>query len=233
MDKLTISIFGDKIFSEIIKEIKLFSKFRLKFYNNLDLCIKDSTNYNQLAIFLNVDTSIKNYDKLKKNVFPSIIVTKWSTTKVTSSNALREYLTIPFRILDLEKKIVSLLARYKFKKGSFINLHSYTIDKNERKIKKGNLVLKLTEKEISFLILFSKNKKPLSRSFILKNVWKYSSESDTHTVETHIHRLRKKFLEKFSDSDFIKNNEEGYYIWKKKPEILLLETYFLQNIKKE
>ena len=91
-------------------------------------------------------------------------------------------------------------------------MHSYTIDKNERKIKKGNLVLKLTEKEISFLILFSKNKKPLSRSFILKNVWKYSSESDTHTVETHIHRLRKKFLEKFSDSDFIKNNEEGYYI---------------------
>jgi len=74
------------------------------------------------------------------------------------------------------------------------------------------LDLQLTEKEINFLILFSQNQKPLSRNFILKNVWHYSSRSDTHTVETHIHRLRKKILEKFNDSNFIKNNDEGYYI---------------------
>ena len=123
-----------------------------------------------------------------------------------------EQLNIPFRILDLEKKIVSLLARYKFNKSSLINLSGYTIDKNERKVRKNNLVLQLTEKEINFLILFSQNNQPLSRNFILKNVWNYSSKSDTHTVETHIHRLRKKFLEKFKDSNFIKNNDKGYYI---------------------
>ena len=91
-------------------------------------------------------------------------------------------------------------------------LIGYIIDKNKRRIKKNNLILQLTEKEINFLILFSQNNQPLSRNFILKNVWNYSSKSETHTVETHIHRLRKKFLEKFKDSNFIKNNDKGYYI---------------------
>ena len=91
----------------------------------------------------------------------------------------------------------------------------------------------MTEKEVNFLILFSKNKKPISRGYILENVWNYSAETDTHTVETHIHRLRKKILEKFDDNYFIKNNKEGYFIWKKNHEILLLEIFFLRNIKKE
>ena len=66
--------------------------------------------------------------------------------------------------------------------------------------------------EINFLILFSKNNKPLNRNFFLKNLWKYSPESDTHTIETHIHRLRKKIFNKFNDENFIKNNNDGYYI---------------------
>ena len=80
------------------------------------------------------------------------------------------------------------------------------------RLKKKNLELYLTEKEINFLILFSQSDKPVTRNFILKNVWNYSSETDTHTVETHIHRLRKKILEKSGDNNFIKNNNEGYYI---------------------
>ena len=56
------------------------------------------------------------------------------------------------------------------------------------------------------------NKKPLSRNFVLKTVWNYSSKTDTHTVETHIHRLRKKILDKFDDKNFIKNDNRGYYI---------------------
>ena len=128
------------------------------------------------------------------------------------SGEFTERLSMPFSILDLEKKIISLLAKYKFKESSLINLQGYIVDKNERKIKKDNLELQLTEKEINFLILFSQSEKPLSKNFVLKKVWNYSSKSDTHTVETHIHRLRKKILEKFNDSHFIKNNNEGYYI---------------------
>ena len=79
--------------------------------------------------------------------------------------------------------------------------------------------------------MFSQNQEPLNKDFLLNKVWKYSAESDTHTVETHIHRLRKKIFEKFNDNDFIKNNNKGYFIWKKKLVILLLKIYFPQNIK--
>ena len=91
-------------------------------------------------------------------------------------------------------------------------MSNYILDKNERKIKKDNLEIQLSEKEINFLILFSKSKEPISKNLVLKKVWNYSSKTETHTVETHIHRLRKKILEKFGDKKFIKNNEKGYYI---------------------
>ena len=124
----------------------------------------------------------------------------------------KNQLNMPFTILDFEKKVIAAIAKNEFKKNSLINLRGYVIDKNERKNKKNNLELQLSEKEINFLILFSKNKKPISRSLVLKNVWNYSSESETHTVETHIHRLRKKISEKFGDNAFIKNNNKGYFI---------------------
>ena len=91
-------------------------------------------------------------------------------------------------------------------------MSGYIIDKNERKIKKNNLELQLSEKEVNFLILFSETKQPISKNLFLKKVWNYSTASETHTVETHIHRLRKKILKKFGDSDFIKNDNKGYYI---------------------
>ena len=212
MDKLTISIFGNKIFSEILNEIKLFTKFTLKYYDNLDLCTKEAMNHDQLVIFYITEDNKKYYKKIENNSFPLIVITKSSISQNILSGDFVELLNIPFNVLDLEKKIVSLVSRYKFRKSSLINLCGYTMDKNERKIKKNNLVLQLTEKEINFLILFSQNYQPLSRNFILKNVWNYSSKSETHTVETHIHRLRKKFLEKFKDNNFIKNNNKGYYI---------------------
>ena len=119
---------------------------------------------------------------------------------------------MPFSILEFNKRVVSLIAKSEFKKNSLIALNDYSIDKNERKIKKNNLELQLSEKEINFLILFSENKEPITKNFVLKKVWNYSSESETHTVETHIHRVRKKILEKFGDDNFIKNNNKGYFI---------------------
>ena len=197
MDNLTISIFDNKIFSEIASEIKLFSDFKIEHYNDLESCIKNVNNQNQIVIFFTSNLNKKNYERIVKNNFPLILVSKSKIDeKLTSKNYI-EQLNLPFSILDLEKKITLLLSRYKFIKSSLINLHGYIIDKNERKIKKNNQELQLTEKEINFLILFSINNKPLSRDFVLKQVWNYSLESDTHTVETHIHRLRKKILNKF------------------------------------
>jgi len=207
MSNFNISILSNKIFSEIVREIQLFSKYEIKYYSDIDLWIKDSKEENQIVVHF------ENFsDKDKINNFPSILITKSSEKIKKSSLSSEEVLKMPFKILDFEKKIISVLAKYEFKRNSLILLSGYTIDKNERKIKKNNLELQLSEKEIDFLILFSKSNNPINRNLVLKKVWKYSDESETHTVETHIHRLRKKILEKFGDKNFIKNNEKGYYI---------------------
>ena len=212
MNNLTISVFGNQIFSEILNEVKLLSKFDVKSYDDYSLCIKDAVNYNRLVVFFVTTTNKEEYKKIVKNNFPLVIISKSKTPQNMLSTEFVDQLNFPFRILDFEKKIVSLLAKYEFIKNSLINLRGYIINKNERKIKKDDLELQLTEKEINFLILFSKNEKPVNRSVVLNKVWNYSSASDTHTVETHIHRLRKKILEKFGDNNFIKNNDKGYYI---------------------
>ena len=187
--------------------MKLFSKFKISYYEDLDLCLKNSKNKNQIIVLFN-----NIPENIKISNFPLILINKSIDQTKKSFDDLKEYLEEPFTILDFEKKITSLIAKYEFRKNSLINLNNYIIDKNERKIKKNNLELKLSEKEINFLILFSKNDKSISRDEVLKNVWKYSSETETHTVETHIHRLRKKIAKKFGDKNFIKNNNKGYYI---------------------
>ena len=212
MDNFTVSIFGSKIFLEIINEVKLFSKFKIKYYENLDLCVKDAEKETQLVVFFVNESNKSFFNKIKINHFPLILISNSSNLKNEFSSELVEQLSMPFSILDFKKKIVVLIAKSKFKQNSLIHLRDYVIDKNERKIKKNNLELQLSEKEINCLILFSKGKKPINRSLLLKNVWNYSAASETHTVETHIHRLRKKILEKFGDGDFIKNNNQGYYI---------------------
>ena len=212
MTNSTISVFGNKIFLEIINEVKLFSKFKIQYYEDLNLCEQNAEKHNTLAIFFVGKKDISSFRKNKINNFPSILITESSIPKSMFSSELREQLKMPFTILEFEKKVISLLAKNEFRKNSLIQLDDYTIDKNERKIKKNDLELQLSEKEINFLILFSKNKEPISRNLVLKNVWHYSSKTETHTVETHIHRLRKKILEKFGDDNFIKNNNKGYYI---------------------
>ena len=212
MSDLNISTFGNKSFLEIINEIKLFSQFQIKYYDDLDLCLKDAEEQNLLTIFfLNKKHNIF-FKENKKNSFPSIFIVQKLDQKNMLFNSLHDQIKMPFSILEFEKKVTSLTAKSEFKKNSLIQLGEYTIDKNERKIKKTNLELQLSEKEVNFLILFSQSKEPISKKLVLKNVWHYSSESETHTVETHIHRLRRKILEKFGDENFIKNNNKGYYI---------------------
>ena len=99
-----------------------------------------------------------------------------------------------------------------FNKNSSILLKKYTLNKNEKKLVKDKNYISLTEKEIQLLELLLVNKKPISKNKILEEVWKYSTSADTHTVETHIYRLRKKVKSKFEDENFILNNKEGYLL---------------------
>ena len=208
----TISIFGNKIFSEILNEMKLFSKYKVKYYDDIDLCVRDAENNNQFVVFFVSKLNLNFFREMIKKNFPLILAGESSELKNIVLDEIEIKLNMPFTILDFKKKVITVVAKNEFKKNSLINLNDYIIDKNERKIKKNNLELQLSEKEISFLILFSENKDPLSRSLVLKKVWNYSSESETHTVETHIHRLRKNIFKKFDDNNFIKNNHKGYYI---------------------
>ena len=209
---LTISIFGNKIFSEILNEMKLFSEYKIEYYENLNLCVRNAEKKNQLVVFFVSETNKNFFNEIKKNNYPLICDDESSVLKNILSVEFSDQLNMPFTILDFKKKVITAIAKNEFKKNSLIHLGGYIIDKNVRKIKKNNLELQLSEKEINFLVLFSKNKKPISRNLVLKNVWNYSAESETHTVETHIHRLRKKILEKFGDNNFIKNDNKGYYI---------------------
>ena len=152
------------------------------------------------------------FSKNNINHFPSILISDFKITQKIFHSQLTEKLIIPFSILEIEKKIILLIAKNEFKGNSLIKLGSYIIDKNERKITRDNLELQLSEKEVNFLVLFTHNSDPINRNLVLKHVWNYSSKSETHTLETHIHRLRKKILQKFDDKNFIKNNNKGYYI---------------------
>ena len=189
----TISIFGNKIFLEILNEIKLFSSYKIKYYDDINLCIKDSEKNNQFMVFF-VSKENKNFvSQIKEKIFPLILVSEPYLLKNVDIDESEIKLNMPFTILDFKKKMVTVLAKNEFKKNSLISLNDYIVDKNE-------------------LILFSESHEPISRNLVLKKVWNYSSESETHTVETHIHRLRKKILKKFDDNNFIKNNNKGYYI---------------------
>ena len=86
------------------------------------------------------------------------------------------------------------------------------MDMNSREIIINNLKLKLTEKEINTINYLSKSNKPVSIDELQKKVWSYQSDIETHTVETHIYRLRKKILNSFNDNEFIISKKNGYQI---------------------
>ena len=86
------------------------------------------------------------------------------------------------------------------------------LNKNEKKLLRFNKFISLTEKEIQLLELLLTNKKSFHKDEILKKVWKYVKDVDTHTVETHIYRLRKKIKDKFFDEKFICNDKDGYFL---------------------
>ena len=122
------------------------------------------------------------------------------------------FLQLPATLKEINAIVEDTIAKKKFNQNSSIEIKGYLLDKNEKKLLKLKNFIILTEKEIQLLDLFLNNKKPVSKDQILSSVWNYSSDADTHTVETHIYRLRKKINEKFMDEKFILNNKNGYYL---------------------
>jgi DNA-binding response OmpR family regulator len=145
-------------------------------------------------------------------------INSFDTTKICAGN--RKDLTdmydanieLPTTLKEINAIVDKTVAKKKFNKNSSIQIKSYFLNKNEKKLSKLDNFIILTEKEVQLLELFLNNKKPISKDNILSSVWNYSSDADTHTVETHIYRLRKKITDKFMDEKFILNNKDGYYL---------------------
>ena len=120
------------------------------------------------------------------------------------------FLEIPTTLKEIGSIVEQVVAKKEFSKNSSIKIKKYLLNKNEKKLSKNKSEIILTEKEIELLELFLNCKKPISKDKILTSIWNYSPDADTHTVETHIYRLRKKINEKFLDENFILNNKNGY-----------------------
>ena len=199
-----IICFCNKNISNALEELKSFFGF------NLYLDHKNLTDLKQENINA-IISDIENSKKLSSLHFnkPKILIQengKTSQSKDTYSLIIK----LPFNLIQFNQDIINVCKKFEFHNNSLISVKDYILDKNERTLKKNNIHLKITEKEINFIENLHVSSKPLSREFILKNIWNYSADTDTHTVETHIYRLRQKIKNQFKDNSFIKNSKKGY-----------------------
>ena len=210
MHKINVLVFGPENFNTSLEELKDYLNFELT-TTNANLENKLIEKYDILLIH---EDCLDNLTQLKKEVLK-----KTDKLKILATNSLNPSLSIftdkmllPIHIKDLKQVIENLMIKTSFNKNSSIKIKSYILDKNEKKLTKNKKFISLTEKEIQLLELFLNNSNSLSKKQILEYVWKYSSDADTHTVETHIYRLRKKVKSSFSDEKFILNDKNGYML---------------------
>ncbi len=118
----------------------------------------------------------------------------------------------PINILKLIEIININFLKNKFNEQNNVKISKYSINLNSRIMNKDKVRLSLTEKETQIIIFLNKLKKPTSITDLQKEVWGHKSKLETHTVETHIYRLRKKIEKKFKDKNFISSHKKGYKI---------------------
>tara|TARA_Y100001958_G_C21153169_1_gene488803 strand:- start:225 stop:788 length:564 start_codon:yes stop_codon:yes gene_type:complete len=139
----------------------------------------------------------------------SIFLTKKKIDDLDNQFLLDKF---PIKINDLIEKLNIEFLRLNFKGQSNHIIGLYSVDLNSKNISKNEEYLKLTEKEVETIIYLSSSKKPISIKELQSQVWDHKSTLETHTVETHIHRLRKKIKDKFGDENFIISTKSGYLI---------------------
>jgi hypothetical protein len=144
-----------------------------------------------------------------KNLNNYLIITKKQILKFNNLFVLSE---LPIKIFKMIEKLNIEFLKYQFVEQSQFIINDYIIDINAREISSKNIKLKLTEKEVNTIIYLSKENKPISINELQSKVWDYHSDLETHTVETHIYRLRKKISKKFLDDNFIISKNNGYQI---------------------
>ena len=185
MNSKNLFIYNSYNLFEILKEIKDHLGFEIHHINKIE--------YNKLDF-----KEFNNY----------LIITTNHTDEIKECLKISN---IPKKLSSLLEFINQNFLKNQYSNQSNIKIGKYILNLNSRKINYKSNSLNLTEKE-SNLILFINSKKKVSLKDLQKNVWGYSIDLETHTVETQIYRLRKKILKIFNDDSFINHDKNGYFI---------------------
>ena len=198
MAKPNINIIDFEILYNILEEIKINLSFEIYNYKNEVEFLSDLNNSNKdltntLIVLKSQNKNLINYSKIDRRKILSLT-------------------DLPIEINMLVEKINVLLIKQRYNYQSKINIKNYILDLNSRNIVINNNFLKLTEREIDIILFLYDHKNPQKIDVLQNKVWGYSSELETHTVETHIYRLRKKIKDTFKDDNFILSHDDGYLI---------------------
>ena len=181
----------------ILNEIKNFLSFDLKNYKNKDVFFKDLDKNSADKESLIVTNSIEN---IKSNI-----------KKIDIRNVL-VFENFPIQLRKIIDQINIQLIKQRYDFQSKISIKNYNLNLNSRIISKNKKDLKLTEREIDIILFLKKQNKPKTIEVLQNEIWHYASDLETHTVETHIYRLRKKIKDQFNDKNFIVSYKDGYSI---------------------
>ena len=213
MSKQTINIVGIEILYNILEEIKDNLPFQLANFNKKNEFInhinENKINKKNSLIITkndNRDLFLKNNIN-RKDIF---FISEKKNTNI--SNAEDFDIKYPIEIYTLIENINNKLIKKKYNYQSKIIIKKYHLDLNSKIISYKNNRLKLTEKEMDIIVFLNNNTGTQKINVLQNEVWNYSSELETHTVETHIYRLRKKINDKFKDDNFIVSTDNGYLI---------------------
>ena len=193
MSKSVVNIIDFPVLYNVLFEVKDFLNFEVINYENENVFLEK----------IEKENSIKNY---------TIVTKKFLNNKNINQKSIIYLDNTPINFISLIDKINTNLLKQRFNFQSNINIKNYTLNLNSRVISRNENELKLTEREIEIILFLNDKKKPQNINILQKEVWSYTADLETHTVETHIYRLRKKISDKFKDSDFILSSKEGYLI---------------------
>ena len=168
---------------------------------------------NEISEVLNFDliqADKNNINDIQKKFKSDFLIISKEKNSINSNHLVLE--NLPLKIYKIIEIMNVEFLKKKFNLQSDLSIGSYNLNLNSRQISKDNVKLNLTEREGNLIIFLKKSLSPVSVDRLQKEVWEYGSELETHTVETHIYRLRKKIKEKFNDNNFIISSKEGYII---------------------
>jgi DNA-binding response OmpR family regulator len=210
MNNLHLHIIGSKSFAALLSELDL--NYTITSDANLDYDYKDLL----IRIIFVEKLKLVEIKKYFNENAPTIFLLSNRDFLLKNKLRLLEFhvsLFIPIEILSFKEILNILVTKYNFFKKSKIIINGYEIDSNQRIIIKNGIKTKLTEKELE-LILALNQTKGSEKSFLIRTVWKRSSDLESHAFETHLHRLRKKIKKFFKDKEFIVEKNSLYYLFK-------------------